>query len=152
MLNAADAREIFAALQADPEAAGAKYGRRESNNPYNYLVKGAGTVTAVNTKSRAGTLAVHMENRDVLLQIGPVVTGTAVRDATGLVSFNQFTNQLDYADVSKEMNTRAVKAALAGRQAESFLGRAISFTGSFTYDPKGAGPIKITPVKIDLQP
>ena len=46
------------------------------------------------------------------LQIGPVVRGTALRDATGHVSFNQFTNQLEYADVSKEMNSRAIKAAV----------------------------------------
>jgi predicted lipoprotein len=86
----------------------------------------------------------------VELQIGPVVRGTALRDSTGLVSFNQFSNQLDYADVSKEMNGRALKTAFANAPAASLAGKTMTFFGAFTFDPHSKSPVLITPVKITL--
>jgi predicted lipoprotein len=153
--KAVDAKELLAAIQENPDQAGEKYGRREATNPYNYMIKGAGQVTAVNAESRAGTLTVALANsspgQSVTIQIGPVVLGTAIRDATGVVSFNQFTNQIDYAGVSKEMNARAVRDALGGKDPASFTGKQIRFVGAFTYDPHSAGIIRITPIKVEVQ-
>jgi predicted lipoprotein len=153
--KAVDAKELLAALQENPDQAGEKFGRREATNPYNYLVKGTGQVTTVNTESRAGTLTVALTDAKpgqiVTIQIGPVVLGTAVRDATGIVSFNQFTNQIDYAGVSKEMNARAIRDALAGKDPSTFNGKQIRFVGAFTYDPHSAGVIRITPIRLETQ-
>ena len=113
--KAHDIVTIVSEIRADPAAAGEKYGRRESTNPYSYMVKGSGKVIEVHTESQAGTLVLEVPglNEKIALQIGPVVRGTALRDATGAAPFDQFTNQLDYADVAKEMNKRAVKEAFA---------------------------------------
>jgi predicted lipoprotein len=98
--KAQDIAKILPEIRADPEAAGQKYGRSEATNPYNYMVKGTGKVTEIHNESQAGTAVVEIPglNEKIALQIGPVVRGTALRDATGVVSFNQFSNQLDYAD------------------------------------------------------
>jgi len=145
----------LAAIQENSDSAGEKYGRREATNPYNYLIKGSGQVTAVNTESRAGTLTIGSADaklgQNVTVQIGPVVLGTAVRDATGIVSFNQFTNQIDYAGVSKEMNARAIREALGGKNPAGLNGKQIRFVGAFTYDPHSAGNIRITPIKLEIQ-
>ncbi len=155
LTKAVDAAVLLPEIRANPEAAGEKYGRREATNPFNYMIKGSGKVTQVNTASRAGTMTVEVGNgskdETINLQIGPVVIGTALRDATGLVSFNQFTNQIDYAGVSKEMNSRAIKDALAGRDPASFAGKTIQFFGAFTFDPKSTNPIRITPVKLGIE-
>ena len=74
--------------------------------------------------------------------------GTALRDATGIVSFNQFSNQLDYADVSKELNGRALKAAFANVDPASLAGKTVTFFGAFTFDPHLKTPVLITPVRI----
>ncbi|MBV9107736.1 MAG: DUF2291 domain-containing protein [Verrucomicrobia bacterium] len=152
LAKAVDAVVLLAEIRANPEAAGQKYGRREASNPFNYMIKGSGKVTQVNTESRAGTMTVEVGNgsnhETINLQIGPVVIGTALRDATGLVSFNQFTNQIDYAGVSKEMNLRAIKDALAGGDPGGFAGKTIQFFGAFTFDPKSTSPIRVTPVKL----
>jgi predicted lipoprotein len=152
--KAIDAKELLLAIQDNPEQAGAKYGRREATNPYNYLIKGTGQVTTVNTESRAGTLTVALANggggQNVTIQIGPVILGTAIRDATGIVSFNQFTNQIDYAGVSKEMNARALHDALTGKDLASFNGKQIRFVGAITYDPRAAGIIRITPIRLEV--
>jgi predicted lipoprotein len=150
--KAQDIAKILPEIRADPNNAGQKYGRREATNPYNYMVKGTGKVTEMHTESQAGTATIEIPGlgEKVALQIGPVVRGTALRDATGIVSFNQFTNQLDYADVSKEMNGRALKAAFASVNPASLAGKTVTFFGAFTFDPHSKSPILITPVKIDL--
>jgi predicted lipoprotein len=148
--KAQDIAKVLPEIRANPDAAGEKYGRREATNPYNYMVKGTGKVTEINTASAAGTAIVEILGLDekVALQIGPVVRGTALRDATGLVSFNQFSNQLDYADVSKEMNTRALKTVFASVPAASLAGKSVTFFGAFTFDPHSKSAVLITPVKI----
>ncbi len=155
LTKAIDANVLLPEIRGNPETAGQKYGRREATNPFNYMIKGSGKVTQVNTESRAGTMTVEVANgsghESISLQIGPVVIGTALRDATGLVSFNQFTNQIDYAGVSKEMNLRAIKDALAGRDPASFNGKTIQFFGAFTLDPKSTSPIRVTPVKLVIE-
>jgi predicted lipoprotein len=150
--KAQDIAKVLPEIRVDPEAAGQKYGRREATNPYNYMVKGTGKVTEIKSESRAGTALVEIPglNEKVAIQIGPVVRGTALRDATGIVSFNQFSNQLDYADVSKEMNGRALKVAFANLVPASLAGKTITFFGAFTFDPHSKSPILITPVKIAL--
>ena len=149
--KAQDLVKILPEIRADPNAAGAKYGRREATNPYNYLVKGTGKVMELHTESQAGTVLLEIPGlvEKVALQIGPVVRGTALRDGTGLVSFNQFSNQLDYADASKEMNARAVKAAFANVDAAALSGKTVTFFGAFTFDPHSKAPLLITPVKIE---
>ena len=88
-------------------------------------------------------------NEKIALQIGPVVRGTALRDATGAAPFDQFTNQLDYADVAKEMNKRGVKAAFANVDPSSLADKTITFLGAFTFDPRSKGLILVTPVKVE---
>jgi predicted lipoprotein len=147
-----DIAKVLPEIRANPEAAGQEYGRREATNPYNYMVKGTGKVTEIHNESRAGTATVEISglNEKVDLQIGPVVRGTALRDATGVVSFNQFSNQLDYADVSKELNGRALKAAFGNVDPPALVGKTVTFFGAFTFDPRSKSPILITPVKITL--
>jgi predicted lipoprotein len=150
--KAQDMAKILPEIRADPNAAGQKYGRREATNPYNYMIKGTGKVTEMHTESQAGTAIVEVPGltEKIALQIGPVVRGTALRDATGVVSFNQFTNQLAFADVSKEMNSRALKSALGGTDPASLAGKTVKFWGAFTFDPHLKSPVLVTPVKIEL--
>ena len=148
--KAQDIAKILPEIRANPDSAGQKYGRREATNPYNYMIKGTGKVAEIHNESQAGTALIDIPdlNEKVTLQIGPVVRGTALRDATGIVSFNQFSNQLDYADVSKEMNARALKSAFADVDPASLAGKTVTFFGAFTFDPRSKA-VLITPVKID---
>ena len=88
--KAQDIGKILPEIRADPNGAGQKYGRCEATNPYNYMVNGTGKVVELHTESQAGTATVEIPGlgEKVALQIGPVVRGTALRDATGIVSFN----------------------------------------------------------------
>jgi predicted lipoprotein len=72
------------------------------------LKKGAGRITQVED----GRLVL---DSGVTVLTGPVIRGTALRDALPFIQFSQFTNQLEYARVANVLNDRAVKVAQAAQ-------------------------------------
>lgn len=71
-----------------------------------------GVVLDVDTSSRVGTAAVDLApadgRPDALLMIGPVLRGTALRDALDFIRFTDFTNQIQFASVGTALNERAL--------------------------------------------
>ena len=49
------------------------------------------------------------------MQIGPAINGTALRDVTGTVDFNEFTNQLEFQEVATEFNNLSAQGSGARR-------------------------------------
>lgn len=148
--NAKPLPDVLAAIQSDFAAAGQKYGYRPATegSPWTFVVAGTGTVGAKNTTSRAGTMTVAIEGTDapVTLQIGPVVKGNAVRDALPFVAFQDFTNQIQFADVGKALTTLAlgdISAAAAAAQP----GQKLSFVGAMSLNSK-SDKVLITPVSL----
>ena len=143
---------LLAAIAKDPEAAGKQYGQRAGEGqPWSYLVKGAGAVTAVDVASRHGTATVEVmvdgKPTAVVIQVGPVIFGTALRDALPFISFGDFVNQIDYAEVSRALNDKATEGfakEMAGAE-----GKVVSFTGAATA-PSGSSPLTITPVQLSF--
>ena len=150
LARAVDLGEFVPAFDLDPEAAGAKWGRREGAGPYHVVVRGEGRVTAVDASSRTGTatlvIAVPGGTETVRLQIGPVLRGTSIRDALPTVSFNQFVNQIEYADVANELNARVEHELLATLEREDLEGRQLHVTGMVTLS--GDEILTITPVQL----
>jgi predicted lipoprotein len=86
----------------------------------------------------------------VVLQIGPALTGTAIRDVTGTLSFNQFTNQLEYQKAATELNNQVREKVLAGLDPTSWNGKTLKITGSFLR--VNPDLVSIVPVKIEVVP
>ena len=53
----------------------------------------------------------------------PAMRGTALRDSLDFVSFNDFKNQIDYAQFGKAFNQYAVRTVLSDLPRESLVGR-----------------------------
>ena len=111
------------------------------------LVAGTGVVTAVDTTSRAGIARVRLGDRTVDVQIGPVIRGTAIRDALPFVSFSDFANQIDYAKVASALNTRVLEGPLKAIDAASLRGRQIRVVGALTV---AGGRAELTPISFEL--
>ena len=113
-------------------------------------VKGTARVLKVDMGPPAGTLLLDLlpgdGRADAVLQIGPEVRGSSLRDATTVISFSQFVNQIDFANISSELNRRAVQALPPAEEMVRAAGRDIEFTGTFTVSP-GAMP-EILPAKL----
>jgi predicted lipoprotein len=144
--NATELTVLLPALEADVDAASEKYGRRQGQSPYNFPVKGEG----VAGKPEGGIMPIEVEGVDatVSMQIGPAINGTALRDVASFISFDQFVNQVDYADAATALNNEVRTKVLKGIDPASIEGKTVSFTGAFTLLAPTA--VTITPVKLEV--
>ena len=85
----------------DQQAAGEEFGYREKEegSPWNFRVKGSGRIGSVNTESLCAStidfdLFPNDGNADLVLQIGPVIKDSAIRDSLDFISFTDFTINL----------------------------------------------------------
>lgn len=149
--DAVDLNELLTALQQDPEGAGESYGRREGNSVYNFMVKGEAKVLTLDTSSRAGLLTLDLApyeaTSNLSLAVGPVIRGTALRGVLPFINFNDFTNQLEFADVSKALHLRVMSDVIEPFDLEASVGKTIHFAGAFTQGDS----IIITPVLLEVK-
>jgi predicted lipoprotein len=144
---------VLVAINVNTTSAEKQYGYEEGEGPYTFMVKGKGRVTAVQTGSENGTLSITpvpslgKDQPEIVIQIGPVVTGTAIRDGVGFIHFEQFVNQIQYAQVADALNTH-VPLLLGNTNPASLQGKTLTYYGLFQLvNPKR---IVITPVKLEI--
>lgn len=150
----ADLRELVAGLRGKTQATNETHGKRKDVTAlYNYVVAGKANVVSVNTESSAGYLEIDVPDltgkEKARIQIGPVYKATSIRDTLSFVNFGDFVNQVDYANVAKEINFFVRDNVIQGFDTGLITGKRISFVGAFTEDSSGA--ILITPIKIGVE-
>jgi predicted lipoprotein len=148
--NAVEITELLPQIIEDPEAAGEQYGHRSgASSPYAYPVSGEGVAGAVDGTLLPLTIEGLPDDVQVMLQVGPAINGTALRDATGLVDFNDFLNQIEYANAATELNNKVKSDVLAGFDAAAAEGKTVRFVGAFAY---GSNPavLQVTPVELEV--
>ena len=149
--SAVDLAQLLSEVAADPEAAGTRYGHKTgATSPYTYPVKTTGTAGAVQGTFLALDVPGLPAGTTARVQIGPAITGTAVRDATGTVEFGQFTNQVDYAAAGTALNDQVRTTALAGIDPAALTGRQVSVVGAVSLLTPTS--IAITPVQLEAAP
>jgi predicted lipoprotein len=73
------------------------------------FVRAGGTVTAFDdSNDRERSLTVSINGKPVKILIGPILRSNAIRDAAGY-RFEEFTNQVQYAQLTKALNRHAVQ-------------------------------------------
>ena len=112
------------------------------------------TFTAVAGELNAPILPVTVEgvpsDVTVQIQVGPALSGTALRDVTGTVDFNDFSNQLDYQQAAGELNNRVKEEVLADFDAAAAKGKTITVTGA--YLRVNPALISVVPISIEVAP
>lgn len=146
--------EVRALIARSPDEAGKRFGYREKPEgmPWTIATRLEGRIVAANTGSRAATVDVDADGdgvADAVVQIGPVIRGTALRDGLDFISFNAFTNQIDYAQFAKSLNTLMAGTTLGTLPREDLTGRHISVVGVFALDKPGDKPL-VTPAVATL--
>jgi predicted lipoprotein len=148
--------EVLAAIAKDKEAAGKAMGHQANpgGTPWTFAVSGKGTVKALSSGSKHALMTVSVgdggQAAEVTLQVGPVVFGTAIRDALPFIAFGDFVNQIQYAEVSRALNDRAVAAVSKSLSPMPQVGQTVIFDGAMI-DPAAAGGITVTPVEIQVE-
>lgn len=162
---------VLGAIQTNPKGLATKanlkqvageFGLTTEGEAHVFMVKGQGTVTAVDTESRNGTIEVSLENYSgpikVKVFIGPRLPSdeTAVRDAVGFIQFGDFKEQTEFGKVSRELNKRVLNEVLANLDTTNLGGQPVSFRGAFTIRTFNApgdidvSEILITPVQLEV--
>ena len=154
--QAVDAPTLLAAIAADPTAAAEKYGQvAGSGAAPSFLVSGTGTVTKVDTTAPTGPVTVTVDGvtgalATITIVTGPVIAGTALRDAVGFIDFSQFSNQIDYADVSTQLNDRVKTDVIAKVDKASLTGKTVEFSGAFSL--LAPTVVSVVPVTLTVSP
>ena len=149
----ADVREL---ARRNPDEAGGRYGYRPKAEgaPWTLVTRFDGTVVAADTASRAATIDIDIDGdgkSDATVQIGPAIRGTALRDALDFVSFNNFTNQIDFARFGKAFNSYVDRTTLAKLPRDDLVGRRVTVVGAFPLGGADQPPL-VTPATITIGP
>jgi len=127
-----------------------RYTMGDSGN-LNYAVHGTGEVTAVHDDVKAGYMEIRLEgyegDESIYIQIGPVFKKTTIRDYLSFLDVNDYTDQIQFAQLSKEINQYILEHVVEPADVDHLLGKKLSFYGCFTYDKDDI--LLITPVSLD---
>lgn len=142
--RAVPAVELAAAIAADAKAAEAKYSIGGV-----YPIKFDGVVG----EGKSGIYYVDVAGISAPLrlrvQTGPAINGTELRDATGEISFSQFTNQIEYQDAGSALNKEMKKLVLDSIDNSALTGKTVTVVGAFKLvNPKNW---LITPVSLEVK-
>jgi predicted lipoprotein len=150
--SAIDLPTLLGDLKKDRAAASKRYGHYSVlNSPPAFLIKGSGRVVTVDTVSLISKIGVSLgagAKPDVFLQIGPIISGTDVRDALPFINFNEFVNQVQFGEVAIALNSKVRETALANLDPAKLKGKHITFTGAFTFG--SATDVLITPITLEV--
>ena len=150
--NAVEIGQLLSEIDADEDAAIEQYGHRTSSGPYSFMTQGEAQVLTVDRESRVGLAHLDLQpfdgEADIYLAIGPVLRGNALRDAVGFIAFNDFTNQVEFAQVSDALKDRADAEVITPFAIDDHVGETIRFLGAFTFDDREE--IVIMPVRLEV--
>jgi predicted lipoprotein len=149
--RAVDLDALLQQVAQDPDKAGQAHGHRAGDgNPWTFEIKGEGKITAVDAASRHAIVSVEVQTasgaRKVDLQVGPVVFGTALRDALSFIQFGDFVNQIQYAQVSRALNDRASRDVRESFDFKDAVGKTVVFYAAAVLS---GDTISATPVIIE---
>jgi predicted lipoprotein len=144
-----NAIDLSKGLQAPPVHATAAPGRKS------VFVTSTGTVAAVARTSRVGTMRITLTGGApgaITVQIGPVIRGTALRDAVTFIRFNDFANQFEFAAVSNALHERVLRDVLGSLNVDTLVGQPVTILGAVTLPPGNLPDplLDIVPVRIAI--
>ncbi|MBL1822648.1 DUF2291 family protein, partial [Klebsiella pneumoniae] len=78
--------------------------------PQRVFVRLSSEVTGIDVSNpREQKLTLTLHGQPLVVQLGPVMRGNAIRDASGF-KFEDFTNQVQFAQLSRAYNREAIKS------------------------------------------
>lgn len=152
--SAVELTTLLPALEKNRAGTIKRYGNFASTGGFPaFLVKGSGRVVSVDTAALVSTAGIALDpgsgsKPDVFIQLGPILTGTDVRDALPFINFNQFLNQVQYEEVSIAINSRIRDSVAPKLDPATLKGKKVAFSGAFTLGAEKN--VVVMPVLVDV--
>ena len=148
--KAIEVTKLSALLSSDPAKAFNDWSHALGiGNLRYFLVTGKGMIESVNDDYVA-VMVQGDSSKQVVRIATEYIFGNAVRDATGLININEFTNTMDFNNVSAEINKIIREKVLPAFKQKVKKGDPIEFTGAIELNKEhpGLSGIEIIPIKI----
>lgn len=150
--NAVEINRLLLLLEANKEQAFEKYSHALGiGNIRYFLIRGEGLITSINENdvlvvSKADT------NQKVLRIATEFVFGNAIRDASGKIDINEFSNTMDFNNVSAEINKIVRTKVLPAFKASVKKGDVIQFAGAIELNKEhlNVEDIEVIPVQLKI--
>lgn len=116
-------------------------------------VSGTAKVVEFNTDTPKYYLLIEPDgysgDAEIKIQAGGVYSGTAIRDTQTLKVFQDFTNQTEWSQYAKSLNSEADTQVVAPLALdESAAGKTVTFVGAAA---ESGGTVTITPVSLSIE-
>jgi predicted lipoprotein len=148
--NALPIDDLIQAIEEDPQAARQKYGRQLAvGGPFTFMVEGEGQVVAVEGPNLMLDLSPYDGKADMAVRLGPVFTGTEVRDALDFIKFKDFRDVTEYFSVANELNKRVRNDVVSKVDKATAVGKTVVFVGAFGLKDKN--DIVVVPVILEVR-
>lgn len=119
------------------------------------FVRVTGIVTDVERRSRVGVVRIRAGSGSaapIVVQVGPVLRGTAIRDALSFVRFTDFANQTEFAAVSNALNDRVLQDVVGRLDLGSLTGRTLTVIGAASFAGLGSDrAVNLVPVTLRIE-
>jgi len=150
--NAVEINQLMSFLQSNKEQTFEKYAHALGiGNIRYFLVKGEGIVTSIN-ENDVSVLAKADTARKAIRIATEFVFGNAIRDASGKIDVNEFSNTMDFNSVSSEIN-KIVRAEVLPRfKANVKKGDTVQFAGAVELNKEhlSVEDIELIPIQLKI--
>ena len=150
--SAIETGRLVALLQTDPAEAFRKYSHALAiGNIRYFLVRGEAVISQI--KEDAISLGAASDTTDVDAKIiTEFVYGSAIRDASGLLSLNEFSSTSDFNGVAEEINKIVRKQVLPPFLSKAKPGNTIQYAGAIELNQAhlNLDSIEIVPIRLSI--
>ncbi len=156
--RAMDVSDFLSSIQKDLNAAGAAYGNRANEtSAWSFCVKGNGRVLQIENldKPNKTNLILDVEpfdgQADIKLHYGKVFPSNiknAIRDGVGFLKLDDFTNQVEFADLTTSFNNKVKNEIILSAAADTYAGKIVSFYGCISLQDIKPESLVVVPVEL----
>ena len=150
--DAVDAATLLDLFETDMQQAVSTYGNTLGiASIHAYLIKGQGRILSKNDDGVVLSVRAPDRNPDILLQTD-YIYGNAIRDASGLIGVSQFSNTMDFNNISVEINKIVKEEVVPAIREMAHVGRRVHFVGAseVSEDSPDLYPLSVIPIRVEI--
>lgn len=156
--RAVDASNFLSSVTSDLNVAGVSFGNRANEtSAWSFCVKGEGMVLDIENADKPNKTNLVLDLKpfdgvaDIKLHYGKVFSSNiknAIRDGVGFLKLDDFTNQVEFADLTTAFNNKIKNEIILATPADTYKGKVVSFYGCISLQDTKPESLVVIPVEL----